>query len=303
MNAAKLSAIQAATDHATAQKWRAEIILSALGGTVEGWEYRGVCMDLGKASGRCTCGHTIRFEFLIEKDGHSPVVLGSECINSYIFSEAILAACNADLAAMQEARKEAERRTRQLLEEAAVAEALAAFEPIYNEALALRNLKASRFVCSEVYRLRLPDFEEVGRADFWGVKTAKTLLARIARLRGECERAIAANAATPPQKFAAEVRRENNAGTVSHIEPLLVVLREKARESYGEFVCNMRDELESGKRTLAELPPRAFSILSDIWAKNSGARRGSKAYTAAVEKFEAMAEAQSTAAAAVRAAV
>lgn len=296
METIKDSTLAAREDRARGDLWRAETILAGLGGTAEGWEYFGEVHDLGRVAGECLCGHPIRYEFLLRKEGRV-AILGSECINSFHgFSPELVERIQNSLKALTEARKEAARLSREMAEEDAIKNALSELLPVYNEAREICKARGSRFVCPEVYALRLPEFDKLGLLNFWGVKTRKTLLSRINGLRAECELAIAANKSNPPRKFAAEVMREQVRETLPAIEPLLEVLRAKARESFGEFVCNMRDELETGRKTLAGLPPRAFEILRDIWAKEtSGRRRGSNLYKYQAALFEGMAAKQEAA--------
>lgn len=48
------------------------------------WEYTGICNDLGRASGSCSCGHPIRFEYILRhKVRGTGAVVGSECVNHF----------------------------------------------------------------------------------------------------------------------------------------------------------------------------------------------------------------------------
>ena len=48
------------------------------------WVYNGECKDLGATIGNCVCGHEIRYEFIVERNGEKRI-LGSVCIENYAF--------------------------------------------------------------------------------------------------------------------------------------------------------------------------------------------------------------------------
>lgn len=49
------------------------------------WEYRGGYGDAGfYGASSCACGHDIRYEFPIERDDGSSLIIGSTCIDKYI---------------------------------------------------------------------------------------------------------------------------------------------------------------------------------------------------------------------------
>jgi hypothetical protein len=78
--------------------------------------------------------------------------------------------------------------------------------------------------------------------------------------------------------LAAEKAAENKARN----EPLAVILSAQSRQP-SDFCGSMAEQLRKGD-SLDEMPPRALSIIQDIYAKGHG-RRGSKGYTEAQEQF------------------
>jgi hypothetical protein len=59
--------------------------LAAVLGNGEDWEYQGECIDLEKPEGKCACGHSIRYQFILhhktEPGRTAPV--GRVCIENY----------------------------------------------------------------------------------------------------------------------------------------------------------------------------------------------------------------------------
>jgi len=55
-------------------------LIAALGNPSE-WSYTGTCVDAGKAEAVCTCGHEIRFCFIITHPTRGQTQVGSTCIN------------------------------------------------------------------------------------------------------------------------------------------------------------------------------------------------------------------------------
>ena len=47
------------------------------------YEFRGECIDLGSPEGYCTCGHPIRYMFLIYSPENKIAPVGSECIKHF----------------------------------------------------------------------------------------------------------------------------------------------------------------------------------------------------------------------------
>lgn len=63
-----------------------QILFDGLLGRPQDFEYRGQCIDLEKPIGKCTCGHPIRFQYIVhDKVTKEMRILGSECINNYPF--------------------------------------------------------------------------------------------------------------------------------------------------------------------------------------------------------------------------
>lgn len=62
----------------------AQRLAAALGNPAR-WEYRGDCVDLGRCTGRCACGHCgLRYLFGIHNiDDGRKVVVGSTCIKNF----------------------------------------------------------------------------------------------------------------------------------------------------------------------------------------------------------------------------
>jgi hypothetical protein len=114
-------------------------LLSALGDGRQ-WEYRGECNDLRKPVGKCSCGHQIRFEYIIHHrtDQDRTAVVGSDCVGYFaqVTPETFAAlseAVEATKARLAEAKRAAEEAKRQ---EAAQAEE-AAWRELRERALAL----------------------------------------------------------------------------------------------------------------------------------------------------------------------
>lgn len=80
------------------------------------------------------------------------------------------------------------------------------------------------------------------------------------------------------------VRESRKAASRATLAPLAAVLRAHSKHE-SDFCASMAKHLEAGD-PLDELPPRAQSIVSDIWCRNNGGRRNSKAYAAAEEEFQ-----------------
>lgn len=71
---------------------------------------------------------------------------------------------------------------------------------------------------------------------------------------------------------------------------LIAVLKSQSQRS-GDFCDSMAGSIKAdGWSTDLEqiLRGRSYSIVRDIWGKTTGGRRGSKAYEAALEKFDAL---------------
>lgn len=98
-----------------------------------------------------------------------------------------------------------------------------------------------------------------------------------------------------------EAQRERNGGLTDHeleIKKTQDRIAESAwlqdilRQSTSLFAQDVCRDLETGRRTVSTLPDRCLAICAEIYAKTeSGSRRGSKSYAAAVQDFWAKARA------------
>jgi hypothetical protein len=105
-------------EHKAARVDYLERLVRALDGDPSQWEYRGDCYDNGHGGGFCSCGHPIRFEFIVHK-GDKKKVLGSSCIETYAsINPAILEQYQADLARLLKAIADAKKAARERAQEA-----------------------------------------------------------------------------------------------------------------------------------------------------------------------------------------
>ena len=89
--------------------------LSAVLGNGAEWEYRGECMELQHATGKCACGHCgLKYLFTIRHPDGRACEVGSSCIVSYPgVSPALADRLEADIARLEAERRERERKARE----------------------------------------------------------------------------------------------------------------------------------------------------------------------------------------------
>lgn len=82
----------------TARLYHVQALIDALGNPSE-WEYKGEMVDHDKNRTKCSCGHPIRYEFILHHANGRTAPIGSTCVDHYAVIRP------EDAAAMQETLK------------------------------------------------------------------------------------------------------------------------------------------------------------------------------------------------------
>jgi len=99
-----------------------EALLSAMGGSPDGWSYTGIVTDAGPAGSKCACGHQIRYEYHWEHTSGRKLITGSVCVEHLPFvNAATLDSMKADLDALLKRQREDRRKAEQAAQSAEVA--------------------------------------------------------------------------------------------------------------------------------------------------------------------------------------
>jgi hypothetical protein len=99
-----------------------EALLSAMGGSPDGWSYTGIVTDAGSAGSKCACGHSIRYEYHWEHTSGRKLITGSVCVEHLPFvNAATLDSMKADLDALIKRQREDRRKAEQAAQSAEVA--------------------------------------------------------------------------------------------------------------------------------------------------------------------------------------
>lgn len=135
------------------------------------FHFTGIVRDLGKPTGQCTCGHSIRHEYVVADLKGTVKILGSECIGNYHFLNHI----------REEIEKEKERLA--LLEKQKEDETL---NSLLEERL--RLIKIAREIKSDYdYERKLtpyPIYEIAWKGNLKAVLRLKTAKGKIKKLEG-----------------------------------------------------------------------------------------------------------------------
>ena len=198
---ASLAMATSTLDRAVSESEYRSRLLSALGGSGEGWEWSGDVSDTGPHSGAtCACGHLIRYAYVLSHAVRGTCVVGSTCVeNAPGMSASSLERIRAHVAALQAAENEKKRLAREAFRKAELEGYIQAFEAVFNLAKAQREAAERRYPgwkpSAVYYALRGLPFpqrlaRETAEAIMRGVKTTAGQRKRIERATQDYRAAI-----------------------------------------------------------------------------------------------------------------
>ena len=155
-------------------------LLTALGGTGIGWYYNGECLDAGRPTAHCVCGHPVRYLFTLDKEGHKSIQVGSTCVcTAPGLNPNVLVNIEQRMAEFRKEEADRKRKAKEATRAEEVATLIEQIKPVYKCVYSWKKANDKYWLPRDVFMFRLFPATHVLDPALFGYKTSAGLINRL----------------------------------------------------------------------------------------------------------------------------